>query len=120
MSRLHRLRGYIRGDVLREEGSRQARPLNIFAASGFFKLGFEEGFEFGEGLGGVVAVGVNGQSAARTGGEHHETHDAFAVHFFAILLDEDVAGKTVGGFDEHGSRTGVDSQFVGDNEVFCH
>jgi len=63
-------------------------------------------------------MGVNGQGAAGTGGEHHQTHDAFAVNFFAVFLDEDFAGETTGSFDEHCGGTGMDSEFVRDQESF--
>jgi hypothetical protein len=35
------------------------------------KLPLNEGFEFGNGLGGIIATNVQGQFAAGTGGEHH-------------------------------------------------
>ncbi len=80
------------------------------------ELAVDEGFEFGERLVGVVALGVDGDSAAGVGGQHHQAHDALAVDLFAVLFHEDVAAKAVGGFDEHGRRPGVDARLVGDGE----
>ena len=59
-------------------------------------------FEFGERLGSIVAFGVDGQFAARAGGQHHQAHDALAVDLLAVFLDKDVAVKAVGGLDKHG------------------
>ena len=80
------------------------------------KLSFDEGFEFGDGLQCVRAAGVDDQSAARPGGEHHQTHDAFAVDFFAVLFHENFGRKAVGGLDEQGGGPGVDAQLVGNCE----
>src|SRR6185437_13129363 len=84
------------------------------------ELAMEKVFQFGDGGGGVVAFGVDGQFAAGTRGEHHQAHDAFAVHLFAILLDEDVATETVGDLDEHRGGTRVDAQLVGNKKLFSH
>ena len=72
----------------------------------------DKGFEFGEGLGGIAAVSVNGELCARTGSKHHETHDTFAVNSFAVFFDIDFAVKTIGGFDKHGGGARVDAKFV--------
>ena len=80
------------------------------------ELALDESFDFHERFGGVGTDGVNGQFAAGTGGEHHQTHDAFAIDLFAIFLHENIAGKPARGFDKHGRRPGMNARFVGDGE----
>src|ERR1035441_7231708 len=86
----------------------------------FVELAVHEGFNLGQGLRGVMAVGVDGDCAARTGGQHHQAHDAFAVDLLAVLFHEDVAAKAVGGFDKHGRGPGMNAQLVRDLKIFGH
>jgi hypothetical protein len=76
------------------------------------KLAFDQGFDLGEGLVGVVAFAMDDDFAARSGGQHHQTHDAFAVDLFAVLFDEDAAGKFIDNTDKHGGGPGMDAQLV--------
>src|SRR5438445_5399487 len=61
---------------------------------------------------------MDGQFAARPRREHHQAHDALAVHRFTILLDEDFAREPAGGFHEHGSGPGVNALAVEDRQLF--
>ncbi len=38
----------------------------------------------------------------------------------AVLFDEDITAKPVGGFDEHGCRPGMNAQLVCHKEIFGH
>ena len=80
------------------------------------KLPFDQGFDFGDGLLGIRAAGVQGHFAAGTEGEHHQSHDAFAVDFFAVLFHENLGRKAVGSLDEQSGGPGVDAQLVGNCE----
>ena len=62
------------------------------------KLPQDQGFEFGQDGGGVVALDVEGDFAAGAGGQHHQAHDALAVDLFAVLFHKDVAGVAIGDF----------------------
>ena len=66
------------------------------------------------------ALRMNGEFAAGPGGEHHQAHDAFAVHLFTIFLDENLAIKAIGGLDEQSGGTGVNAEFVRDLKMFRH
>jgi hypothetical protein len=61
---------------------------------------------------GVVTLAIDNDFAARPGGEHHETHDAFDVDLFAVLFDEDATGELVDDADKHGGGPGMDAQLV--------
>lgn len=80
------------------------------------KLALEQRLDLSHSGVGVLAIGMDGEFAARAGGQHHQAHDAFAVHLLAILLDEDIAGEPVCSLDEHGGGPGVDAQLVHDGE----
>jgi len=59
-------------------------------------------------------LGGNGQFAARPGWRsHHQTHDAFAVHLFAVLFHEHVALNRWR-FDEERGGPGVNAELVRD------
>jgi hypothetical protein len=81
------------------------------------ELSFNQLLDFQESVGAIVSFNYHGNAASRPGGEHHQTHDAFAIHGFAILFDKDVAPKPIGHFHEHGGGTRVDSQFIQDHKV---
>src|SRR5438046_10423183 len=77
----------------------------------------DQAFQIIDGFGGVVAFGMNGQFAARTGGEHHQAHDAFAVHFLTVLFHRNLALVAIGSFDKQRRRPGVNAQFVDDRQL---
>src|SRR5438874_6263058 len=89
-------------------------------ASLLIKLALNERLNFRQRLRGVMSLGVNRQLAAGTRRQHHQTHDAFAIHLFAILLHENVATEPVGCLDEERCGSSVNAQFVGDMKIFCH
>ena len=66
----------------------------------------------------IGAIGTDRNHGTVAGSEHHETHDAFAIHFLAILLNENVRLETIGRFDELRGRAGVDAELVEDGEIF--
>src|SRR6266404_5108956 len=86
----------------------------------FVEFAANKVFQLGEGLGGVVAVGVDSEFAAGTGGQHHQAHDALAVDLVAVFFDEDFATEPAGNFDEHGGGPGVDAEFVGNQKLSGH
>lgn len=51
-------------------------------------------------------------------GEHHQSHNAFAIDFFPVFFHGDVGLETVGGFHELGCWPGMDAEFVDDREFF--
>ena len=67
-----------------------------------------------------MAFCMNGQLTARAGRKHHQAHDAFAIHFFPVLFDENVAREAISRLDEHGRGPGMDPQLIGDHKVFRH
>jgi hypothetical protein len=67
-----------------------------------------------------MALGIDGDFAAGPGGQHHQAHNAFAVHLLAVLFHEDVATKAIGGFDKHGGGPGMNAQLVRDLKIFGH
>src|SRR5690606_34567077 len=57
------------------------------------------------------------QAGALGGGEHHELHDALAIHALVAFLDADIAGEAVGGVDERHRGSGVEAEPVLDDDV---
>ena len=82
------------------------------------ELPLEQTLQFGNGLSRVRAFGVDGQSAAGPGGQHHQAHDALAVDGFAVLFHEDVSLEAIGGLDKHCRWPGVDAQLVLNRQFF--
>ena len=60
----------------------------------------------------VVALDRDGDFTSRSGGKHHQSHNAFAVHFFAVFFHKNFAIKSVRRLDEHGGGARMDAQFV--------
>src|SRR5437867_4074517 len=79
----------------------------------FVEFAADERFQLIKGLRRILAVSMDGEFAAGSGGEHHQSHDALPVDLVAILLDEDFAIEAVGGLDEHSCGPGMDAKFVG-------
>ena len=90
-----------------------SQPLSIF----FEFAGDELADCFDRGIG-IDAIGADGNDRAVTGGEHHEAHDAFTIHFLTIFFHEDVCLKAIGRFDELGCWTGMDAELVQNGEIF--
>ena len=67
---------------------------------------------------GVRAFATHANDRAMTCGQHHQAHDALAVHFLAVLFDEDIRLETIRRFDELRGGPGVDAEFVEDREFF--
>ena len=78
----------------------------------FVEFAGEEGFEFDEHGFGVVTGGVETDFGAFAGGEHHEAHDAFAVHAFTVFFNKNVGFEFVGDADDHGGGARVDAHLV--------
>src|SRR5438552_17136364 len=55
------------------------------------ELPVDQGVQFVDRFRGVFTLGTNRQFAARPGRQHHQAHDAFAIHLLAVLLDVNVA-----------------------------
>ena len=62
----------------------------------------------------VRAVGFDGDGRALCGGEHHQSHDAFAVDAVAVARYPDVALEGGGRLNEFARRAGVQAEFVDD------
>lgn len=88
------------------------------APSIFLELAGDEILKGGHRGIGVRTVGADGDDGAVAGGEHHQAHDALAIDFLTILLNEDVRLETVGGFDELRRRAGMDAELVENGEIF--
>lgn len=88
------------------------------APSILLELAGDEILDGGERGIGVGPVGTDGDDGTVAGGKHHESHDAFAIDFLTILLNEDVRLETVGGFDKLRRRTGMDAELVENGEIF--
>src|SRR2546421_12611208 len=86
-------------------------------ASILVEFPFEQRLQFMNGVSGIPSFGKDNQFAARTGREHHQTHNALAVDSFAVLFDKNLAIKAVGSADEHGGGTSVDAQFVDHHQL---
>jgi hypothetical protein len=54
-----------------------------------------------------------------SGSQHHQSHDAFAIYFFAIFFHTNFAGKTVRYFYKLRRRASVDAKFVLDGKIAC-
>lgn len=93
-------------------GRNEFRGPSVFLEFASDEVG--DGVERGVGVG---AIGAYGDDRAVAGGEHHQAHDALAIDFLAILLDEDVGLEAIGRFDKLGGRTGVDAELVEDGEI---
>ena len=93
-------------------GRNEFRGPSIFLELASDQVG--DGVERGVGVG---AIGAYGDDRAVAGGEHHQAHDALAIDFLAILLDEDVGLEAIGRFDKLGGGTGVDAELVEDGEI---
>ncbi len=70
---------------------------------------------------GVGAVRTEGDGGAVLGGQHHDAHDALAVHLEVVARDGDVALEPRRGLDHFGRRTRMQSMLVHDlNGSFSH
>ncbi|MFM2179171.1 MAG: hypothetical protein RL015_3269 [Verrucomicrobiota bacterium] len=82
------------------------------------KTGVDEVFEICHRGLGVGAFSGEFDGFTTTGGQHHEAHDAFAIHGLVIFLHPDVALVFAGAFNELRGRTGVHAHFIADREFF--
>src|SRR5262245_28107163 len=89
----------------------------VAGRSVFIELALQKRFNFLEGLARVSPFLVDRQAAARTGGEHEQTHNAFPIHARPILLNENIAVKAGGDFNEKRSRPGVDTQPIRNEKI---
>ncbi len=74
--------------------------------------------EFGQHLGGIIAVGQELDFRAFTCGQHHQTHDALTIYLLFVLLYENVAFIFVGDANDHRGRSGVNAHFVLHDQFF--
>jgi hypothetical protein len=86
-------------------------PFDLFLV----KLSLDEGFDFSNGLLRVVTANVQDQFAAGAGGEHHQSHDAFAIDFFTVLFNKNFGRKSVGSLHKESGGPGVNAQLVDDD-----
>ena len=56
------------------------------------------------------------QFRALARGQHHQAHDAFAVHFFAFLLHPDFASIPAGDADKHGGGPRMQPKAIHDRD----
>ena len=63
------------------------------------------------------AFGGNRDDATFGCGEHHQSHDTFAIDLLIILFDPDFAGKQIGKLHKLRSGTGVKPLLVGNGEL---
>ena len=90
-------------------------------ASVLFKLAGDQFLDRGERGVGVHAFGADGDDGAVACRQHHQSHDALAIHFFAVFFHEDIRLEPIRGFDELRGGTSVNAEFVEDGELFfCH
>jgi len=96
--------------------------INLDGGHGSFlvEFPFHQLLDRGDRLSGVRSVGLHDDFAAGAGREHHQAHDALAVDGLAVLLHEDIAGETVGGFHEHRRGPGMNAELVGDQKFLLH
>ena len=79
------------------------------------------GDELADGFDGCISIRAfraDGNDRAVTCGKHHQSHDAFTVHFLAVFFYVNITLEPVRGFDELGGRAGVDAEFVLNGEFF--
>lgn len=100
---------------------RAARGSVASPRSGFVKSpATDEGFQFGQGLGGVLPLDMDGQFAAGAGGQHHQRQHALATHLLTVFFHQNVAAKLIRSFDKQGGRPGVETQLVSNPKIFFH
>ena len=81
------------------------------------EAGFDEALDFGDSFFCVGAFGVNRELRAFAGGEHHEAHDAFSIHAFAVLFHPDLGTVATGNFNKHSRRSCVEAIAVLDDHL---
>jgi hypothetical protein len=79
----------------------------------------QQGLQLLDGFVRILAAGLHDQFAAWTCCQHHESHDAFPIDPFAVLLHKNVRIELAGSAYEHGCRSGVYAHFVLDNQLLC-
>jgi hypothetical protein len=73
-------------------------------------------FQFVHRLLGMLALGVDMEFAAGTGGEHHHPHNALAINDLAVFFDENLTPKAVRGLHEESRGARVHAQLVGNDQ----
>lgn len=87
----------------------------------FAEAGFDEGFELGEGGFFVGARDGEGEFGAFGGAEHHDAHNAFAVHGFVVAGDLRFSGVAAGEMDEFNGGASVEAEFIANGHfLFKH
>ena len=79
------------------------------------ETGFDQILNLGDGFFGVGPLGVDRELRALAGGEHHEAHDALAIHALAVFFHPDLGTVTAGDFDKHRRRAGVEAVAILDD-----
>src|SRR6516225_2155796 len=82
-------------------------------------LGFAEAFSdqlehCGQGSIGILAFGVDDDTCALAGGEHHHAHDALRVDPLSVAFEPYVGGKLAGGLRQFRRGSRMQAQLVDD------
>lgn len=85
-------------------------------SSGFLELPLEEVFEFLKHFFSSLVVDDKLDEGPFSGGEHHQTHDAFSVHLLVVFFHQHLTFVFVGDSYDHRRRPGVNTQLVFDLE----
>jgi len=83
----------------------------------FAETGRNQLLQLGQNRLGILTLGDDPEDRSLTGSEHHESHDALAVHSLSILLDPDLGSVAAGCFDKEGCRTSMETVAVLDGQV---
>src|SRR5438270_7933752 len=84
----------------------------------FVKARLDELLNFIERPGGIRSFAADLQFRALPGGQHHQSHNAFAIDLFIFFFDPDVAAVAAGYFNEKCGWSRVETEAVHDGDFF--
>src|SRR5580704_10652561 len=74
----------------------KSEGMRLRRRSRLVELAIDQLLDRPEGFVTILALAGNHEFGPRTGGQHHQAHDALAVNLFAVLFNHDFAGKAIG------------------------
>src|SRR6266536_48062 len=82
----------------------------------FVEASVDQRFDFFERARSIGSFTTNLQFRSLSRRQHHQTHDAFAIYFFALLFHPNLGAKATRHFDEKSGRPRVQTEPVHDRD----
>src|SRR5581483_1450410 len=102
-----------RDAVVRRPVDPAPRPYSILV-----KASLDQRLKFFHCLVGVRTFAADKELGPLSSGKHHQTHDAFAIYHFPLFRYPDFRAVTTRYSHEHGRRSCVKSQPIGNRKIF--